>query len=240
MPDTQASADRIFPPTAWTLVLAASETEVAREQLCGAYWPPVARFLRSLGLSDQDAEDGAQEIMTKLMAQDGLAQIDRSKGMLRHYLKAAARHYLFNLHRDAGAKKRGGGQNTISLDDVDHMPAPASVSDALFDQAWALTICERAMQALEASCARRGKAALFSALKPALTLGDELQRYADIGAMFGVNEKQIRIEVHRLRRRLAEFLRAEVAATMAHGTSDSELEEETRYLVRTLAHEPRS
>jgi|JI10StandDraft_1071094.scaffolds.fasta_scaffold37908_2 RNA polymerase sigma factor (sigma-70 family) len=240
MSTTQAAADRIFPPTAWTLVLAATEADSAREELCKAYWPPVAKFLRSLGLSEPDAQDGAQEIMAQLMGQGGLSQIDRAKGRLRHYLKAAARHHLFNLHRDANAKKRGGGTATLSLDEVEQTPAQDAVPDELFDKAWAFTLCERAMQRLEATYAARGKAPLFSALKPALTLGDEVQRYADIGAMFGVNEKQIRIEVHRMRRRLAEFLRSEVAATLAHGTSDSEVEEETRYLIRTLAHESRA
>ena len=74
----------------------------------------------------------------------------------------------------------------------------------------------------------------------ALTLGEEVKPYAEIGSLFGVTEQQIRIEVFRLRRRLAEFLRAEVAATMQSGQGAAAVEDETRHLIRALAYEPAS
>jgi hypothetical protein len=48
-----------------------------------------------------------------------------------------------------------------------------------------------------------------------------------------VNEDQIRVEIHRARRRLADALRHEVAATVA---SADEVEEELRYLLTVLAY----
>ena len=57
-----ASADdRHFPPTAWTALLAARdpaapETAAARDELCRAYWRPVAAFLGALGVSEPDAQ----------------------------------------------------------------------------------------------------------------------------------------------------------------------------------------
>jgi RNA polymerase sigma factor (sigma-70 family) len=247
MPDTTSqTADRAFPPTAWTIVLAAvdptaPETLAAREELCRAYWQPVSKYLRALGMSVPDAEDGAQEIMTQLLGKEGLRQFDRERGRLRHYLKSSARHFVFNLHRDATALKRGGGVQTVSMEEVSESSHEAHEpeSDSAFDKEWALTLCSRAMTSLEASYTRRNKSALLTALKPGLIFNDGLQPYAAIGLTFGVTEAQIRIEVHRMRRRLAEFLRAEVAGTLGPDATAPEIDAETRYLVKTLAHERR-
>lgn len=243
-PSTVSGADRVFPPTAWTLVMQARETASldavrAREDFCKAYWKPVAKFLHVMGLSEQDAQEGAQDILSQLLSGDALNHIDPSRGKLRHYLKSAARHHAINIKRDASARKRGGGMPTLILDELaeaDQGVQP-SASDHAFDRAWAAVLCDRAMEALAASYARRGKTALFEALKPSLFLQEVLQRQAEISAMFGVTEAQIRIETHRLRRRLAGLLRSEVAATLGPHATPAEVEDETRYLVRTLAHE---
>lgn len=221
---------------------AAPETDAMREELCRAYWRPVANYLRSLGLAAPDAEDGAQEIMAQLFSRNGLQALDRRRGRLRHYLKSSARHHLLNQHRNAAALKRGGGAETLSLDEAPeswHARQEAE-PDSLFDRQWALTLCARAMAALEQSYARRNRGALLEALKPGLVSGDALQPFAGIGSSFGVTEAQIRVEMHRMRRRLAGLLRAEVAGTLGPDATPAEIEEETRYLVRTLAYEGRS
>jgi RNA polymerase sigma-70 factor (ECF subfamily) len=220
---------------------AAPETVAAREELCRAYWQPVVRYLRALGMSTPDSEDGAQEIMAQLFSRDGVRMLDRQRGRLRHYLKSSARHFYLNTRRDAVAKKRGGGE-VLALEEV---PESAQVrqepeDESAFDKDWAHTLCARAMRSLEESYTRRNKAELFAALKPGLVLNVEVQPYAAIGALYGVTDAQIRIEVHRMRKRLADFLRAEVAGTLGPEAAPKEIEEETRYLVRTLAHERRA
>ena len=248
MPDSVAPAeDREFPPTAWTIVMTASdptapETLAAREELCRAYWQPVANYLRALGMSVPDSEDGAQEIITQLFGRDGLRLLNRERGRLRHYLKSAARHHVLNQIRESSAQKRGGGEDVLPLDEV---PEAAHVvhepeSDSAFDREWALTLCGRAMKSLEASYERRNKAELLEALKPALILGDVVKPYAEISSLFAVTEAQIKTEVHRMRRRLADALRTEVAGTMSPEATAAEIDAETRYLVKTLAHEPRT
>lgn len=220
----------------------APETTAAREELCRAYWRPVVNYLRALGLNIPDAEDGAQEIMAQLLGKDGLHQFDRERGRLRHYLKASARHHCYNLHRDAHALKRGGQSETVPLDEVPESAHASheAESDCIFDNEWALTLCSRAMRLLEESYERRNKSALLKQLKPVLIFNDGVQRYAEIGAMFGVSEAQVRIEVHRMRKRLADFLRAEAAGTLGPEATRQEIDEETRYLVKTLAHESRA
>ncbi len=237
--------DRTFPPTAWTVLLTARKedapaTRAAREILCRVYWRPVASYLQALGLTHEQAEDGAQETMAALCSDGTLAEIDPAKGRLRHFLKAAARHLALNFRRAESAQKRGAGVAALSLDELPDSAIPGgdAPTDAVFDHEWACAIFARAMSSLEESYALRGKGALLAVLKPALISADGLQPYGAIGSSLGVGESQIKLEVHRLRRRFAERLRAEVAATLSPDAADAEIEEEARYLVQTLAYEP--
>lgn len=234
-----------FPPTAWTAVLtardpAAPAVREARETLCRVYWQPVAGYFQALGLTREQAEDGAQEALAALCRDGALAEIHPEKGQLRHFLKAAARHFALNFRRAETAQKRGTGHAPLSLDELPGAALPASdaPADAAFDRQWAWALFSRAMAALETSYALRGKGALLTALKPSLISADGLQPYGEIGSSFGVGEAQIKLEVHRLRRRFADRLRAEVAATLAPEATAHEVDDEMRYLVRTLAHEP--
>jgi hypothetical protein len=49
-----------------------------------------------------------------------------------------------------------------------------------------------------------------------------------------MNEGQVKLEVHRIRKRLAEELRAEVMTTLSAGVN---VDEELRYLLSVLGHE---
>jgi DNA-directed RNA polymerase specialized sigma24 family protein len=233
-----------FPPTMWTVLLsardpAAPEAAAARESLCRAYWRPVHSWLRALGVQREEAEDLTQRLLADFCRSD-IARVDPSKGRLRHFFKAAARHLLYSWRRDAAAQKRGGGVSPLPLDEMHDgaLPADEPPADAVFDRQWAWTIFDRAMKSLEASYAGRGKAELLAALRPALISADSLQRFSEIGAQFNVKESQIRLELHRLRRRLAERLHSEVAATLRPTATAEETAEETRYLLTVLAHEP--
>jgi RNA polymerase sigma-70 factor (ECF subfamily) len=241
MSDSAPIADRSFPPTAWTVLLSARDpaaASAAREEVCRAYWQPVCAYLRALGLDHGQAEDVTQQVLASFCHDGWIERVDRAKGRLRHFFKAAARHAVANHFRDARRQKRGDGAAPVSVDEIGdaELPHAEAPDDVEFDRHWAWTIFERAMVALEASYAARGKGELFSALKSALISADELQPYAQIGSEFGVGESQIRIEVYRLRRRMAERLRAEVAATLGPSATPAEIDTEMRYLVEALCH----
>lgn len=216
----------------------APEARLAREEVCRIYWAPVYSYFRALGSGREDALDLTQELLADFCDGGGLERVHPDTGSLRSYLKATARHRLVNLRRDASAKKRGGGQFVLSLDEVEesNVPADAAMADAYYDRQWALTIFQRAMEALAAGYVARGKAELFTAIKPGLISPEALQPYAEIGAELGVGEAQIKLEVHRARKRLAEGLRRETAATLGPDADPAEAETELRYLLRVLAH----
>ena len=233
-----------FPPTAWTRVLTAQdaqapEARLAREELCRAYWPPVYSYFRALGCGREDALDLTQELLAEFCdGGGGLDRVAREIGSLRSYLKTTARHLLVNLHRDASAKKRGGGAFLLALDKLDDsaVPAEPAMADAYYDRRWAWTIFSRSMDRLAESYTARGKGPLFEALKAGLISQDALKPYAEIGAEFGVGEAHIKLEVHRARKRLGETLRQEVAATLDPECAPVAIESELRYLLRVLAH----
>jgi RNA polymerase sigma-70 factor (ECF subfamily) len=239
-----STSDRSFPPTAWTVVVSARDpasgvAHQAREEVCRAYWPPVCAYLESLGLDHAQAQDVTQNVLASFCHDGWIERVDRAHGRLRHFFKAAARHAVANHFRDAKRLKRGNGAAPLSLDEMTdaELPQADAPGDSEFDRRWAWTIFERTMAALEGSYAQRGKAELFAALKPALISEDALQPYAAIGSRFDVGEQQIRIEVHRLRRRMAERLRAEVTVTLDSSASPAAVDSELRYLVEALAHE---
>lgn len=235
---------REFPLTAWTMLLTARDpasgvAQRAREEVCRAYWQPVCAYLESLGMAHPEAQDLTQTVLASFCTDGWIERVDRAHGRLRHFFKAAARHAVANHFRDAKRLKRGEGVTPAPLEEVGEaaLPQMEAAGDPVFDRQWAWTIFERALAVLEGAYADRGKGALFAALKPALISDDALQPYAAIGSEFGVSESQLRIEVHRLRRRMAERLRAEVAATLGPAASEGEIESEMRYLVEALAHE---
>jgi len=110
--------------------------------------------------------------------------------------------------------------------EVFDVPSEPDRADQWFDKRWAWAVMRRAMERLEARYAERGRAAVFSELKAGMISPDLLKPYAEIGAPLGMNESQVKLEVHRARRRLADELRAEVAGTMEPGAN---VDEELRY-----------
>ena len=211
----------------------------AREAVCAAYWQPVCSYLQSLGLDATQSEDLTQNILAHFCNDGWIETVDRAQGSLRHFFKAAARNALSNHFRNAQRQKRGGSQTTLSVDELTETHAPSSnpADDAMFDKHWAWGIFDRAMAELAAGYERRHKAALFEAIKPALISPDEMQGHAEIGSSLGMSGQQISIEIHRLRRRMADALRLETAATLGPGATAAEIDAEVRHLVKALTYE---
>jgi RNA polymerase sigma factor (sigma-70 family) len=240
-PDPATKGRAPFPDTAWTKVLAGrgADDGAARRalgDLCLQYWPAIYSYLRSLGLTKEDAEDAAQDFTAGFILGEALHRADPEMGKLRSYMKQSIRHFLARRARDANRLKRGGGQMHLDADGgeaVEAMAADPQVDES-YDREWALTLMERAMAALRESYAARGKGPVFDLIKPALAGADGVQPYAAIGLSAGVSEAQIKLEIHRARRRLGDALRREVAATVA---AETDVETELRYLLSVLCHE---
>ena len=206
----------------------------ALEELCRDYWPAIYTCLRALGCDREEALDETQEFLFRFINGGGLESVSPERGRLRSYLRQAVRHHLYTVRRDAARQKRGGGKTIVPLDDaaVFDVPSEPERADHWFDRRWAWAVMRRAMERLEARYRERGRAALFTELKPGLISPDLLKPYAEISASLSMNESQVKLEVHRARRRLADELRAEVAGTMEPG---ADVDGELRYLLTVLS-----
>lgn len=232
-PDPGCSA-ALFPHTVWSRVHRAgregNEAEFAMEDLCAIYREPARKYLVSLGCPPQDAEDLTQEFMLRWATRETMQRLAPETGKLRSYIRQALRNQLSNSRRDASIQRRGGGQAHFSLDD-DDLPE-IRAADQLLDTEWALALLRGVMTRLRDSYEARGKADVFDFLSATLFDTDAVQPYSEIGVSLGIKESQVKLEVHRLRRRFGESLTAAVAATVA---DPADVDGELRHLLQAAS-----
>jgi DNA-directed RNA polymerase specialized sigma24 family protein len=222
-----------FHPTRWTLVLRShgegNEARAALSELCEAYYEPVVAFLRRDGRGDDAAREKSHAFFARVLA-GGLGAPDPSRGRFRSYLLGALKHFLINQRDAELTAKRGGGAEHVSLteetDTSPGLPVAAVSDDTLaFDRAWALALIGRALDLLEKEHAE--KAELFRTLKPWLDGGAEIPQ-AEAARTLGMSENAVKVAIHRLRTRLRELIRAEVAATV---NDPADVADELRHLI---------
>jgi RNA polymerase sigma-70 factor (ECF subfamily) len=131
-------------------------------------------------------------------------------------LLGAAKHFFAHHRESAMRLKRGGGQTPVPLDDaevaavVDGQLSP----DAVFERQWAVTVLARGLDALGAECAAEGKAEFFEQVKPLLTGATVHGAQEGAASACGMNVAAFRMALHRLKRRLRDCVKAEVAGTL--------------------------
>ena len=229
---------RHFASTRWSLVLAAAQrdlpgSDAALTSLCRLYWYPLYAYARRRLPRPEDAQDLTQEFFTRLLEKDYLQQADRRRGRFRSFLLTAFQHFLAKEQERATAQKRGGGRKLLPLDfssgeqRYQREPSHEATAEAIYQRGWALTLLEQALARLREEQAGAGRQRLFECLKETLTGSDAARPYAELAAELGMSATAIKVTVHRLRRRYAELLRAEIAQTVA---TAEEIEDELRDL----------
>jgi RNA polymerase sigma factor (sigma-70 family) len=240
---TLGAAQRVFPHTRWSLVLAATrkdtvESAAALEFLCRAYWYPLYAFARRSGQSAHDAQDLTQGFFCRLLERHWLDSADREKGKLRTFLIVAFKNFMSKEWRRASAQRRGGGQAQVALDTefaesrFAADPSAKAAPEETFDQQWAMTLLDLTLNRLQAEFVAAGKPDDFESLKGCLMAGRGAIDYPQVAARLGVNEGAARVAVHRLRKKFREAYREEISRTL---TEDADLDEEIRYLAGVLA-----
>ena len=226
-----------FPATQWSVVLAAGgkvseQSRTALEALCRSYWPPLYSYVRREGHSPEVAQDVVQGFLARLLERDDFAAVAPDRGRFRSYLLAGLRHYLASEARRQGAQKRGGGESAIPLEGAVEWIGEPALTDGVtpetaFDRRWAQMVLERALEQLRKEHEQRGKLTWYEALKPTLA-GEPEESYAGLGKNLGLTEGAVAVAVHRLRGRLRELVRTEVAQTVG---SAGDLDDEMRHLL---------
>lgn len=216
-----------FHDTRWTLVARSCGSDAAARgalsELCAAYYGPVVVFLRRDGREEDVARELAHDFFARLLEGGAMEGADPERGRFRSYLLAAVKRFAADQRERAGALKRGGGYEQVSLEGggTDTQPGlqvedvKVMAPDEAFDREWAMTLLARALARLEQALGAEGKADHFAVLKPWLTTGLDDQPQAAAAAQLGISEAAVKVAIHRLRQRFREAVRGEIAQTVS-------------------------
>ncbi len=219
-----------FQTTRWSLIVGArAPTPAARDalgELCRAYRPPVLAYLRCRGLRAADAEDLAQAFFLHLLESQAHAHACPERGRFRNFLLTAVSNFLGDALDARRAQKRGGGAPHESLAPLhaDTLAGdPEWAPERAFERAWATTVLARAVDRLRADAVRSGKEAVFDRLREFLLDQADTSGYAAAASDLGMRGNTVAVTVHRLREKLRQRVREELAQTV---DSDADVEDE--------------
>jgi len=234
-----------FPPTSWSLVLAAGRrtnpnSQEAMAALCGIYWYPLYAYLRRTGHSVDDAEDLTQGFFTRLLEKNYLGDVRRERGRFRSFLLAALKHFIANELDKVRAEKRGGGCFLLPLDfgsaesRYSLEPAHELTPEKIFEKQWAVMLLGRVLTRLSQEFGSANKSSQFNLLKIFLTGEKVPGLYSQTAVKLAMTEGALKVAVHRLRRRYRELLRDEIGLTVEH---PNEIDEEIRHLLEAIGYQ---
>lgn len=214
-----------------------TDAQMALETLCQNYWYPVYAYLRRAGQSPADAEDLTQAFFHRLIVQRGLQSADERIGRLRSYLLGMLKRFLSHAARHETALKRGGGQVTVSIDalaaeagyriELQDFNSP----DRIFDRTWAVRVMAGATARLREAFTEGDNAEAFEHLREFLPEGANEASYRAVAARMGVEERVVRLQVHRMRQRYRKLIEDEVRQTL---DDPAELAGELEHLLSLL------
>lgn len=214
-----------------------AQAAAALAQLCRTYWYPIYTFVRRQGHEAHDAEDLTQEFFARFLAKEYFGRADPMLGRFRSFLLACVKNFLSEQRRQARRLKRGGRQTIISWDSQTaeeryrSEPADPVTPEKVYDRRWALTLLETVLARLADEQSAAGRQRVFAQLKEYLWGEARQTGYAEMAERLGMTGGAVKVTVHRLRRRLRDLLREEVAHTVATG---EETDEEMRHLIAVI------
>lgn len=205
-----------FGHTDWVVVRQAGQVEQpeadpARSRLCQTYWNPVFQYVLRAGYTWHDAQDLTQEFFARVLKRNWIHTAAREKGKFRTFLLTLLKRFLSDQRQQQRCQKRGGGAPMISLDSGDTEfrrrlePADKLDPETICEREWVESVLQAAVARLERECAARGKALVFREVKELVT-GESDASCAEAAAALCRSETNLRVTVHRLRRRLRQLL----------------------------------
>jgi RNA polymerase sigma-70 factor (ECF subfamily) len=229
-----------FDSTQWSLVLCAgnagADARRALDTLCRTYRPPVLAYIRSRGRSPELAEDLTQAFFADFIERASHADANPDRGRFRNFLLVALKRFLINADAQERAQKRGGGVAAEQLLENSRSVAEAMIDaqtpERAFERSWALAVLDCAMHRLREEAHTAGKGELFEQLREFLAESPDEADYDRAAQALNLRRNTLAVAVHRMRHRLRELVRLELAQTTA---SRAEMETELRELRGTFA-----
>ncbi|MBS0557028.1 MAG: sigma-70 family RNA polymerase sigma factor [Proteobacteria bacterium] len=228
-----------FQTTRWSVVLDARGNEAqarrALDELCRTYRAPVVAYVRRHARDADDAEDLSQSFFEQFIAHAIHARADPARGAFRAFLLASLKNFLRDANDHRNAIKRGGEMKFESLEWQDHSdqtPDASPAPDEAFERDWAQAMLRAAMRRLQAETVAAGKGAIFEQMCGFLIERPSDADYERIGAALKMRRNTVAVAVHRLRQRLQDLMRDELADTTL---AETDATRESRDLRPSLA-----
>lgn len=227
--------------TRWTLVRLAGvedspEARAALEELCRTYWPALHAYARRLGHQDADARDLTQAFFARFLERGYIRAADPGRGRFRTFLRTCFTHFLRNEWERGRTIRRGGRRAILPLDELPQLGEPEpkveEPPERAYDRAWALRCFAQAIERLARHERDGGHDRDYAVLRRFLADSGDAEAYATAGRELSCSANAVAIAVSRLRRRLREFVRDEVAQTVLR---PEEVDAELRYLRDLIA-----
>lgn len=234
-----------FSATDWSLVAAAGDTgnparTAALADLCRAYWGPVYAFLRRKGNDPDRAQDLTQGFFAVVLTRNFFKEAKPELGRFRCFLLSALKYYLSHQRDRDGAVKRGGGKPDLPLDLSDAesrygtVLADGATPERIFEQRWAHAVMDRAADRLYEEQKWSSDPARSLRLLSFVSGDASGKRYRQAAEELSMTEGAVKVAVHRMRKRLGELLRQEVARTVVDPNA---VEAEVRHLFSLIAEQ---
>lgn len=221
-----------FQTTRWSMVLnAGKDPERARsalESLCRTYRPPVYAYILGHRYTAESAEDLTQAFFARFIEQGYYLKADPARGRFRALLLTALKRFLGDILDQEKTLKRGGHAQVRSLDSItsDSGPLDRETPELAFHRSWAHTTVKDALRKLREEAKAAGKTALFDELSVFIAERPDDADYERVAAKFGMRRNTLAVAVHRLRQRLRQLIRDQLAETSAdNGELEHELHE---------------
>ena len=210
-----------FGQTAWTVILQARDRKELGA-LVERYWKPCYYYIRRKGHDVEDAKDLTQSFFGDFIERDALARVTKTKGKFRSFLLACLEHYLSNEYDRRKALKRGVKPLSLDFEGAEEMLTRAGEAspEQIYRREWAVGLINQALSALKVEMGPR-----FDALKEYITAGQP-GTLREVAEKLKLSEANVKVIIHRSRRRYRDLLKEEVARTVERkGEVDEELQE---------------
>jgi RNA polymerase sigma-70 factor (ECF subfamily) len=190
------------------------------------YWKPVYGYIRvAWHKSNEDAKDLTQAFFLWLLEGEVLEGFDPVRGSFRGYLKVLLRRFVGHEEAALRRLKRGGGVDTLSLDEAGSF-FESVLSDPrqedperVFEKLWLVDRLHQALTRVRERCLKGARAIQFEIYEK-YDLVSQTQRptYKDLARALGLEETQIKNHLFAIR----EEIRREVLAELELGSRGDE------------------
>jgi len=225
-----------FPATGLSLLVRAAGGDptlrlAALDRLVSIYWKPVYKYIRlRWHAGNEDAKDWTQEFFAVALERDYLEKYDPSRSRFRTYLRTCVDGFVANQLKAAARLKRGGGTERVSLDfgaaDVE-LALSKAVSDPeeIFRREWTRSLFQVAVDALERSCAERGRPEVFAVFERyEIAPPVEKKTYREVAEELGITPTQLNNYLAAARRQFRQLVLERLADVCG---TDAEFQAET-------------